>query len=280
MTARKAHARPRQLPMVSRLRLGALASRTAYAARRVHRFVRDFEPWGIFLTLLGVAFALFTFLYELEDRQVERTIRAWQLVLDVPSAGSSRRGTFEYLNREFNGFVCGPPVQWASRLLTGNRGRGCLFPPKERESLAGIDANGANLNGADLTDADLTGTRLMGAHLVDAHLIDADLTAARLVDADLTRADLTNADLLDANLRDADLSGADLTRVNLTSAVLTRTNLTGATLTDANLTRATLWRTLLDQRQLDAACGYPGPVFISTAELTWRSGPCPKNPDE
>ena len=140
MTEPKAKARPQQLAKVSRRLLTALASRTAHTARRVHRFVRDFEPWGIFLTLLGVALALFTFLYELEDRQAERTIRAWRLVLDVPPGGSSRRETFEYLNLEFNGSVCGPPVRWAARLLTGNRRRGCIFPPKERESLAGIDA--------------------------------------------------------------------------------------------------------------------------------------------
>ena len=178
----------------------------------MHRFLRAFEPWGIVLALFGVVIALVTIWVDLEDRQAERTFRAWQLVLTVPSAGSSRREALEYLNREFDGFLCGAPVEWASGLLTGNRRRRCLFPQKERESLAGIEEIGA-----DLSTADLTGAFLMGA----------DLTRANLVGANLTR---------------AFLAGTDLT-----------------------------------QAQLDTTCGLPAPVRIPM-ELTWKSGPCPGNP--
>ena len=198
----------------------------------MHRFLRAFEPWGIVLALFGVVIALVTIWVDLEDRQAERTFRAWQLVLTVPSAGSSRREALEYLNREFDGFLCGAPVEWASGLLTGNRRRRCLFPQKERESLAGIEEIGA-----DLSTADLTGAFLMGANLTRAFLTDAFLTGA-----------------------------------NLTGA-----NLVGTNLTDANLTRAFLAGTDLTQAQLDTTCGLPAPVRIPM-ELTWKSGPCPGNP--
>ena len=173
----------------------------------MHRFLRAFEPWGIVLALFGVVIALVTIWVDLEDRQAERTFRAWQLVLTVPSAGSSRREALEYLNREFDGFLCGAPVEWASGLLTGNRRRRCLFPQKERESLAGIEEIGADLSTADLVGANLVGANLVGANLTRAFLAGTDLT----------------------------------------------------------------------QAQLDTTCGLPAPVRIPM-ELTWKSGPCPGNP--
>ena len=243
----------------------------------MHRFLREFEPWGIVLALFGVVIALVTILVDLEDRQSERTFRAWQLVLTVPSAGSSRREALEYLNREFDGFLCGAPVEWVSGLLTGNRRRRCLSPRKERESLARIEEVGADLSTADLTGAFLKGANLSRADLTDAfltgaNLVDANLTDANLTRADLTRADLTGANLTDANLTDADLAGAFVLGTNLTDAVLTGANLVGA-----HLTRAVLTGTDLTQAQLDTTCGLPAPVRIPM-ELTWKSGPCSENP--
>ena len=244
MTLPKARVRWEKAAKSALRLLAALSSRRllaalGQAARSCHWLVREIEPWGILVTVIGVGIALFAFAVELEDRQVERTFRAWQIVLSVPSAGSSGRETFEYLNREFDGSLCGAPVQWVSRLLTGNRRRRCLFPQKEKESLADIEAAGANLEGADLEGADLRRANLRRANLRRAFLTDADLVGAFLTGADLT---------------DADLGGADLT---------------GAFLRDTGLT----------QPQLDSACGRRDPIAIPVG-LTWRSEPCPENPNE
>ena len=229
------------------------------AIARCHRLVRGFEPWGIvftgigvFLTGLGVAIALVTIMVELEDRQAERIFRAWQVMLTEP-AGSSQREAAEYLNREFDGFMCRSWVNSLSIRLTGNSRRGCLIPKKERELLAGIRAASANLTGVNLPNAflpvaNLTGAILLGADLTGADLTDADLPGANLTDANLTRADLTRADLTDANLTGANLTGADLTDAFLTGADLTRANLTRAGLTQAQLVVCLLNKLTLDVR--------------------------------
>ena len=55
--------------------------------------MREFEPWGIFFTLVGVVVALVTIVVDLEDRQAERTFRAWQVVLADRPAGSASATT-------------------------------------------------------------------------------------------------------------------------------------------------------------------------------------------
>ena len=177
MTLAEARDRWKKAAARSARRLLAALSHTVQAARHWHRWVRggiDLTLFGVFLTWVGVWVAVVAFAVELEDRQTERTFRAWQLVLSVPSAGSSRRETFEYLNREFDGSVCGALMEFFSEQLTGNNRRRCLFTPKERESLVGIKAVAT-----DLSTADLTGAFLMGANLSRADLTDAFLTGGR-----------------------------------------------------------------------------------------------------
>ena len=125
----------------------AVFSRTVQAARTSHRLVRGFGPWGIVLTLISVTIALITIVVDLEDRQAERTFRAWQIVLAERSAGSSQREALEYLNRTFDGSVCGSWVNWVSKRLTGNSRRECIIPRKERESLAELATINAGLPG-------------------------------------------------------------------------------------------------------------------------------------
>ena len=162
-----------------------------------HRLVCIFEPWGIVFTLAGVVIALITITVELDDRQAERTFRAWQFLAASVEGGSAQRGALEYLNREFDGFLCSGSVTRISRLLTGNSRRRCLFPAKERESLSNVDVR-SDLTGADLTGAILTNARLDEADLTGADLTGADLTGTFFTGTDLTNADLTNADLRDA----------------------------------------------------------------------------------
>ena len=241
----------------------AVFSRTVQAARTSHRLVRGFGPWGIVLTLISVTIALITIVVDLEDRQAERTFRAWQIVLAERSAGSSQREALEYLNRTFDGSVCGAWVNWVSKRLTGDSRRECIIPRKERESLAELAAISAGLPGAELP----------GADLYRAELAFADLTRANLLHAKLAFADLTRANLLDAELAFADLTSADLTSANLQDANLAGAELAGTELEDANLSGVDLRDTRVTQEQLDAACGFLPPVNIPT-ELTWRSGRC------
>ena len=276
-----------------------LASSVAFGAHGFHRFVSAFEPWGIFLVLIGVAIAVFAMLIESEDRQADRTIRAWEFVHNIPPVGSSHRVALEYLNRSFDGFICMQPVNFLARLITGNSRRTCLVPPKQRESLEGIEVTGANLSYAALPIADLDGANLSltnfsfadlslanlsNALLTDALMQEVNLRFAQLFFSDLggavlTKSNARNAAMLGSDLEAADLSEADFgdasfLRANLTNAILHSANLSGANLTEAELTSADLEGTDITQEQLDSACGSVAPKNIP-AGLEWRSGPCP-----
>ena len=259
--------------------LGAVArcawTRMSRTGRGCHHLVREFEPWGIVVTLFSLGVAAVAIMVDLEDRQSERTFRAWQVVREFEdreggAAGSSLREALQFLNRGFDGAWCRFPVGWVSQRFTGNR-RECLFPRKNRESLAGIRARGVDLTGVDLTGADLTGADLTGADLTGADLRDATLRDVSLIRADLVRADLAGADLTGAKLRaseftfagrdalteyglefpftpadfsealgNGDLTCADLSEVLMEDFRGAGTDLTGADLTEADLTGADL----------------------------------------
>ena len=252
-----------RLRVVAKAVRSVLGSGVVRGARGCHRIVREFEPWGIVFTLIGLVVALITIVIDLEDRQSERVFRAWQIVrefesrntaldgrFEVGAGGSSMREALELLNRQFDGFVCVSGVGWISEALTGNDRRECLIPLKERELLTGLRGSFAYLLGINLEGAHLSGANLTGAILVDADLSYADLSQAGLegarlyltdlTSADLTGADLTYADLSDADLSDADLRSANLTGANLSRATLTRARLVGADLSDADLSQAGL----------------------------------------
>ncbi|MDE0418065.1 MAG: hypothetical protein OXI95_14175 [bacterium] len=55
----------------------------------VQATMRGFEPWGIFLAILGLLITLTAFLIEMEDRQAERTFRAWEFVLTNEEAAQA-----------------------------------------------------------------------------------------------------------------------------------------------------------------------------------------------
>ena len=243
----------------------------------------DSSHGALFSTLIGLLVALITIMVDLEDRQSERTFRAWQVVRgfetrvvepepNTPSgtSGSSLREALEFLNREFAGFLCVPPVALTSDLLTGNSRRECLFPKKERESFSGLEARAVvltriELPGADLRRADLTTSDLGGANLTRANLLGADIPNSDLTEAVFSHAVLRFIDLTHSVLIGANFTGANLTDANLTEALLL-----GAKFTDANLTKANF----LTQAQLDVACGTSAPRGIPPG-LTWTSRPCP-----
>ena len=278
-------------------RLLAAGCSKVYRGRRYfHRIVRDVQHWSVFIAVLGVWIALASLVVELDDRQAERTFRAWQTVVAVQSAGSSQREAVEYLNRKFDGLFCGPLVQSISEVLTGNTRRRCIVPKKARESLENIAAAGAYLRGADLRYA-----RLAGADLSDANLSDADLTCADLRSANLARASLVGAKLTGATLRgdaeepiggaEQDMNGFVPSRVEPASPPCSvlgafihdwgRPESTGwksANLKDADLSKAELQNARVTQTQLDAACAmdnrHGAPLNIPDS-LTWTPRACP-----
>jgi hypothetical protein len=72
---------------------------------------------------------------------------------------------------------------------------------------------------------------------------------------DLLEVRIPNADLGGANLIDAELGGSILIQANLTGADLTNANLKNAKLYGADLSKADLTRAVVEQFQLDEACG-------------------------
>ena len=278
-----AHTRARDLRAAAR-RAWTWMSRTG---KGPYRFVREFA-WGhlftvighlvrailLFLTALGVLIAAVTFVVQLEDRQGEQTYRAWQVVREYENrqgaSGAPLRDALQFINREFGGALCWAPVNRFPQWLTGNP-RQCLFPRKNRESLAKLQARQVDLAGIDLARADLTGADLTGADLTDATLTGATLRNVSLIRAELVRADLAGADLTGAKLRaseftfrgrdaitehglvfpftpadfsealgNGDLTCADLSEVLMEDFRGAGTDLTGADLTGADLTGADL----------------------------------------
>ncbi len=235
--------------------------------RSIHRVVCLIAPWSIFFALSAVILTLITLMIDLEDRQSQRIFRAWEVVFDAsssrsssedmgPALGSSVRLALVFLNRDFDGFLCGDIIRYISEFMTGNQFHNCVFPRKKRESfkdivlplgmnlsealLSGADFREATLRGATLTGADLTEADLTEVDLTEADLTETTLTAVNLTGAILTEADFTGATLVGATLTGADLREADLTAVNLTGAILRKADLTGAILADANPTGADL----------------------------------------
>lgn len=255
-----------------------------------HRLAHKLQPWGVGLTFVGLLIASLAFMVDLEDRQSERTFRAWQVVRGfenqvrdervpgevVGAYGSSLRVALEFLNRDFEGFICGSGVGFVSKYLTGNLTRRCVFPRKNKESLTRISAFSS-----DLTGASLAGANLSSAVLQYVNFSHADLTGADLSEADLTGAQLVRAHLTGANLKNAWLTGADLTGANLTTADLTGVDFEYADLARTSLNCADIARAEfqdaknLEQQQLNAACGTAKPRNLPS-DLGWTSRECPR----
>jgi hypothetical protein len=147
----------------------------------VHRAVKEIEPWGILLAVVGLFLSLAAFWLDYSDRVEERTVRAWQLLMTKASGNSGKREALEYLNRE-DGLFCGED--------------GCLLTLKSRTPLVGVDLSApgggvmAFLDQVRLPDADLKSANLSGANLTEANLSDANLGGANLRGANLGDANL------------------------------------------------------------------------------------------
>jgi hypothetical protein len=211
---------------------------------RIHRAVKEIEPWGILVAVVALVLSLITTWSDYSDRVEERTVRAWQLLTTQAPGNSGKIAALEYLNRE-DGFLCAD--------LWG----GCLISIKGPVPLAGIDLSPPNPedNGTpgDPTD-DPPGGYLVEIDLRDANLGQANLRRVNLNGAKLNNAELDGGvNLTDAILYDVNLTDAKLNNVNLTDAKLSGANLTRANLWEANLTRAKLWNANLTDANLDGA---------------------------
>ncbi len=227
----------------------------------LHHLIRGAEPWSILLVVLGTLVALATLLLEVEDRQTERRFRAWRVVQNYEDLMSQRgrddtiqaslsgdlKDALQYLNRTFSGFLCDAhplsvprpwtSVRWYSKLLTGNEGRSCLFPPKERVLLSGLKATGAllpgiDLRGARLESADLSGGSFYRAKLSGASLFNTKFRGGEFIGADFSETCLLAADFSKAVLVEADFSDAYLVGAKFNDAVLTEAIFDGAYIVD------------------------------------------------
>ena len=297
----------------ARTRAAVLVNSRRMILRQTRRYVTG-------LTVVGILATLITSWIQLDDRQSERVFRAWDVVLRITNpdqgdrqttfetdqtafeTGSALRQALEFLNRDFAGFGCLEElgiVQFISEALTGNPNRQCLIPRKDRESLQGLRAGGADLVGIDLAGGVLYGANLAsttlrnanleGADMRSANLLNADLRDANLQGANLQGAELSNADLRTADLRHAelsngefpdagraylpfvDLSNAYMTHSTLRNVALFGADLSGVSLGGAELGGAKLWLADLSgadlrdvrnltQAQVDSACVDPSKV--------------------
>ena len=277
--------------------LGGLAIR---AGKTVHRFVHEIERYSLVFAALSVLAVCATMGVDLADRQSERTLRAWQIVRGyvgevvetggnrrVGASPSSLRQALEYLNRDFDGFVC---ASWFTKFfetVTGDSRRKCLFPRKAQESLTGLDVPTSQLDNVYLPGAKLEAVTLYLSSLRGACLWNANLTVANLKGADLSNSDLSYAILSHAKLEEfgepgkigihSDLTGADLTGADLSDATLEKANLGSAILVNTDLAGANLMGAKnLRQEQLDQACGENRPLNIPVG-LQWTTRSCPND---
>lgn len=209
--------------------------------RHPHRTVKEIEPWGIFLAVIGLSVSIGAFWIDYRDRSIERRLRAWEIATsDGPySGGKDEAVTFLLGN---------------GRGLSGARLNGVVWADRD---LTGVDLARAALIGASFEGTNAMQANLTGADLTKANLNWADLTEATLTRADLSGGELKGANLARARLSKATLSGADLSNANLSGANLSSADLSGANLGGANLVRAQLFKARLDDTAIKSArfCG-------------------------
>ncbi len=189
--------------------------------------------------LVGLIFIIptgYALWVDLEDRQTQRIVQAWQLVTHNAPGNSGKAPALEYLNNQGISLV------------------GINLSPEGYGSATYLFE--VNLPGADLREANLHRVDLFKANLSEANLINADVSRTSLQAADLSGAILIGTNFSSSSLLGTDLSGADLRFANLTNTYLSETNFSGAILIAAVLSGADLREAKnLPQTELDMACG-------------------------
>ena len=274
-----------------------------------HRAIRAAESYTLFFAVVGLLITALTMMLDLDDRTAERKFRAWQVIIDATRSASSSNDTIdadrsagaavsagtpdarrydltsstvyrestEYLSRSFDGLLCYDWVNRASRILTGNHHRQCVFPKRESENLVGLAGPAANFSksvlvGANLSASNYRRANFSGSNLTNVNFSESDLVSADFKGSDLTKANLANVNLSGADLEDAKLDHATLRNSYLIGAAalgarLNQTDLSGANLTDVSG---------LTQTQLDLACADEKNSPTIPEGLRWNGRPCPE----
>ena len=184
---------------------------------------------------LSVIAGLAAFALDLQDREQDRVLRAWKVMIDTREGGNfGQKDAVEFLH---------------------SKGRSLTNTNLQDTYLVRANLSGANLVGANLSGANLSGANLNRAFLLFANLNSADLSRAKLNGADLSRAELNRANLFEANLSEAILSEADLRGAILNGADLSGADLSKADLSGAILSGANLRMAILSGAELNGACG-------------------------
>ena len=193
-----------------RTRSQAMWPRVQWVLLAVHRGVRELEPWGILLAVLGLGFTLWSFQIERANREEDRINRA------ISQFGSGI-GRIDALAVLLRNAVDLRALKASNAFLPG-------------APLIGADLEFADFSDANLIDANLSNANLTGVTFRDAYLSGADFSKAILLGADLRDTNLSGADFSDAYLVDANLSGTNLHEADLSGAILGGANLSGADL--------------------------------------------------
>lgn len=157
----------------------SLKKKLALGGKAVVKLVRS----GVIFTVI---IALSRYMWEAPKREKLAHYQAWQII-NLATGQKTSGGRIEAL-QDLN---------------------------KDRVSLGGLDANGANLSGIKLQNARLWNANLSGANLNDVNFNSANLNGANLSHATLIRAKLGGTHLNNANLNGAKFVGANLSKTDL-----------------------------------------------------------------
>ncbi|WP_434361037.1 pentapeptide repeat-containing protein [Parasalinivibrio latis] len=175
-----------------------------YSSQQLHRFAdwldklhftRIFSAASSFLLLL----TLIGFYIDIEDREQQRKVNAWQLITVIAPGNSGKIDALEYLysiDEDLVGLNLSIPI------IKDSHNRYDQLPGVY---LRGIRLPNANLSGSKFRQADLTFADLSGANL-----FNADLSLAFLNYANLRNANLQLVNFQGAHLEGADLRGATI----------------------------------------------------------------------
>lgn len=163
--------------------------------KRLHRYVDLLEPWGILIAVIALMMSIISFWWDYQDREDERIVRAWQLLLHEASGNSYKRNALEFLVARgeylYGVDLSGDNFRRYQYLQEANLENAAM----PNSFLRYVDFSGAILSGSLLDNADLTGSSLVNAKLNSAKLRDAILQKSNLSSARIRQADFSGADL-------------------------------------------------------------------------------------
>ncbi|MBW3695727.1 pentapeptide repeat-containing protein [Vibrio sp. T187] len=198
--------------------------------------VRIFASLSSFLLLI----ALFTFVNDLDDKQISQINSAWQLLHNDKPGSSGEREALEYLNSQKCFGLC-----WKERVdLTYVD----LASKENKAYLKDINLKNANLYQAKLNSAILVSANFQNASLISSEFDDAELVLANfdntvLYDSSFVNSKSAVATFLNARIYETSFNGAILPYSDFRGAtILEDTDFSNANLSRADFTKVTFLR--------------------------------------